>query len=139
MPTLRLNVPVRTTQADAIGTALDAGAGPGIIQLRDGTIPATPGTAATGTLLATVVCQDPSTSAAANGVETILDPASVTGVAAGTATWARMLDSNGTVVADADVSTVAAGTGTLQMATTTISVGLAIDFGPITFTVPQGA
>lgn len=138
MPTLRLGTAARTAMAEALGVQIDAGAGAGTIQLRDGSMPATPATAATGTLLATVVLQDPSTSAASAGVETILDPASVTGVAAGTVTWARLLDSNGVAVADCDVSTVAAGTGTLQMSTTTVSVGLTIDFGTITLTVPQG-
>ena len=137
MAVLRLGAALRTAMADAIGTALDTGAGAATVQLRDGTMPATPQTAATGTLLATVTLGDPATSAAANGVETILDPTSVVGVAAGTATWARFLDSNGVAVMDADV-TATGGGGTLTMGTTTISVGLNVDYGAITITVPQG-
>lgn len=138
MPTLRLGTAARTALADQLGVQIDAGAGPGTIQLRNGSMPATPQAGATGTLLATVTLADPSTSAAVAGVETILDPASVLGVAAGDVTWARFLDSNGVAVFDCDVSTVAAGTGTLQMSTVTVSVGLAVDFGAITLTIPQG-
>ncbi len=138
MPSLRLGTAARTALANALGDQIDAGAGAGTIQLRNGTMPATPATAATGTLLATVTLQDPSTSAASNGQETILDPAAVNGAAAGDVTWARFLDSNGVAVFDCDVSTVAAGTGTLQMSTVTVSAGLSVDFGAITLTVPQG-
>lgn len=137
MPVLRLGTAARTALANALGDQLDAGAGAASFQLRNGTIPATPATTATGTLLATVTLQDPSTSAAANGVETILDPASVTGVAAGDATWARFLDSNGVAVFDCDV-TATGGGGTLTMGTVTVSAGLTIDYGAITLTIPQG-
>lgn len=137
MPVLRLATSARTALADALGVLLDAGPGPGRFELRTGSVPATPQTAATGTVLATVTLQDPSTGPAASGVETILDPAAVEGVAAGDAAWARFMDSAGAVVFDCDV-TVTAGSGTLKMATVTVSPGLSIDFGAITLTVPQG-
>lgn len=137
MPTLRLSTPARTALADQLGVLLDAGAGASKFELRTGAVPATPQTAATGTLLATVVLQNPATSAASNGVETILDPGPVNGVATGDAGWARFLDSDNNVVFDCDVSTTA-GTGTLKMATISVSAGLSIDFGSITLNVPQG-
>lgn len=137
MAALRLGTAHRTAMADVIGTLADAGPAGGRIELRNGTMPATPQTAVTGTLLATVTLQDPSTSAATAGVETILDPASVTGVAAGDITWARLTDSTGANPVDMDV-TANGGGGTLTMSTVTVSVGLTIDYGAITVNVPQG-
>ena len=138
MPTVRLGTSTRTAAADAVVDQLDLGAGAATIQLRSGAIPATPQTAATGTLLATVVLSDPAAGNASAGVATITDPGSVTGVAAGDVGYARFLDSNNVVVMDMDVSTVAAGTGAIQLATTTISVGVTVDLSAITVTVPQG-
>lgn len=41
----------------------------------------------------------------------------------GTAAWFRGVDSDGNVVLDGDVSTVAAGTGDLQLDSTSITAG----------------
>jgi hypothetical protein len=114
---------------------LDAGAGAGTIQIRSGTQPANPNTTATGTLLATVTLIDPAFGSASTGVATMSDPASVTGVAAGTATWFRALDSNSNAVFDGDVSATGGG-GNLQLNTTTISVGLTVDVTGGTITMP---
>jgi hypothetical protein len=92
---LTLTTAIRNTMTDAIVDSLDAGAGPGTIQIRSGTRPADPATTATGTLLATVTCADPAFGSASSGAATISDPAAVTAVATGTATWFRALDSNG--------------------------------------------
>lgn len=135
MAVLRQSTALRNAQATAVGTALDAGPAAGYIQLRSGTIPATPATAVTGTLLATVTLADPSAGAPANGVLTITDPAAVTGVGDGTATWARFFDSTGAVVLDCDV-TATGGGGALTLSTTTISTGLTIDLGAVTYTAP---
>ena len=140
MPTVRLGTSTRTAAADAVVDQLDLGAGAATIQLRSGAIPATPQTAATGTLLATVVLSDPAAGNASAGVATIGDDASTfrSKFAAGDVGYARFLDSNNVVVMDMDVSTVAAGTGAIQLATTTISVGVTVDLSAITVTVPQG-
>lgn len=137
MAILRLATTVRNAKATAAVAALDAGPGPGVIQIRSGAQPATPQTAASGTLLATVTLSDPAGGAATNGVVTITDPASVTGVAAGTAGWARFQDSAGNACWDTDV-TATGGGGGLELSTTTISVGVTVDLGAITYTQPQG-
>lgn len=137
MAVLRLATTARNAAADAVVDLLDAGVGAGTIQIRTGSMPATPQTAASGTLLATVTLADPAAGNAATGVATISDPASVTGVAAGTAGWARFLDSNGNAVMDCDVTDTGGG-GTITLSTVTISVGVTVDMGAITFTVPQG-
>jgi len=133
--TLVLSTAVRNAKAKAAVDQLDAGSGPATIQIRSGVRPATPATAAAGTLLATIVLADPAGGAPANGVVTIADPGAVTAVAAGEATWARFLDSSGNAVWDCDVSG-SAGTGDLRLATTTISAGLTVDFGAINYTQP---
>lgn len=134
---LGLSTSARNAACDAIVDLLDAGAGAGTIQIRSGTRPANPNTTATGTLLATVTLIDPAFGAASTGVATLTDPASVTGVAAGTASWFRALDSNSNAVMDGDV-TATGGGGDLQLNTTTISVGLTVDITGGTVTMPIG-
>lgn len=125
----------RNAAADAVVDLLDAGAGAGTLQIRSGSKPASPQDAATGTLLATVTLADPAAGAAANGVATITDPASVTGSGDGTAGWARFLDSNAAAVMDCTV-TATGGGGDITLSTTTISTGVTVDMGAITYTQP---
>lgn len=133
--TLALSTSARNAMASAAVTLLDAGTAAGVIQIRSGSKPATPQTAATGTLLATVVLARPPGGSAATGVVTITDPAAVTGAAAGTAGWARFQDSTGAAVFDCDV-TATGGGGDLTLSTTTISAGVTVDMGAVTFTQP---
>jgi hypothetical protein len=135
MAVLRHSTTARNAAADAVLALLDAGSGPGVIQIRSGGLPASPQTAASGTLLATVTLADPVSGAASNGTDTITDPVSVTGVADGTAGWARFQDSTGAAVMDCDV-TATGGGGAITLSTVTISVGVTVDMGAITYTVP---
>ncbi len=128
-------VGLRNTIANDVRTAIDVGAAAGKIEIRDGTRPANPETAATGTVLATVVLADPAGGAAASGSVTLTDPAAVTGAAAGTATWARILDGAGAAVMDCTV-TATGGGGDITLSTTTISVGVTVDMGALTYTAP---
>lgn len=131
LPTAR-----RNAACDSVVDAFDAGAGAGTLQIRSGTRPTTANDTATGTLLATVTLADPAFGAAATGVATITDPAAVSGVAAGTATWFRGLDSTGATVMDGSV-TATGGGGDLELNTTTISVGVNVDVtGGGTITMP---
>ena len=115
----------RNAACNAVVDLLDVSA-PGTIQIRSGTRPATPNTTATGTLLATVTLANPAFGSASSGVATLTDPASVTGAAAGTASWFRALDGASAAVMDGDV-TATGGGGDLTLNTTTISVGLTVD------------
>jgi hypothetical protein len=128
---------VRNALCDVLVDRFDAGSGAGTIQIRSGTRPANANDAATGTLLATVTLEDPAFGAASSGVATLADPDPATGVAAGTATWFRGLDSNSATVLDGDV-TATGGGGDLELATTTISVGLSVDITAGTITQPAG-
>lgn len=94
------------------------------LRIYDGTQPADADTAVSGqTLLAELTCNATFAPAASGGVLTlnaISDDTSAN--ASGTATWFRITDSAGTTtVLDGDVSTVAAGTGDLQLDSTSIT------------------
>ena len=134
---LALATIARNAAADAVVDLLDVGTtnATGRLLIYTGAKPATPQTAASGTLLATVILSNPAAGAAATGVATITDPASVTGAAAGTAGWARFTDRNNAAVLDCDV-TASGGGGDITLSTTTISVGVTVDMGAITYTVP---
>jgi len=121
--TIGLATSLRNTRMNAITTAIDAGAGPGLLRIYDGTRPATGGSATT--LLAELTFSDPSYGAASSGAITAApvtsDPAAN---AAGTATWARLVDSNGVFVMDASVSTAGAD---INLNSTTIAIGLQVE------------
>lgn len=133
--TIHLAAPVANSMATTITTAIDAGTGPGTIKVYTGAMPATPETAASGTLLATFTLVDPSLESSASGGVATLDfnpdiTASV--VASGTAGWFRIADSAGNPVLDGSVGTsgqdmnftstswVSGGTVTLTTGTVTV-------------------
>jgi hypothetical protein len=109
-----LSAAVRNSRLSAIVTAAGANA---ILTLYSGTQPATGG-AVTAALSAHTCASVLGT--VASGVLTFNAIGSATAGATGTATWARLTTSGGTFVADFDVSTVAAGTGIVQMPTTSV-------------------
>jgi hypothetical protein len=138
---LRLATTARNAAADAVVDLLDVGTtnAAGKLEIRAGTLPADPQTApaAGDTLLATVVLAAPAAGAAASGAATITDPASVTAAATGTATWARFYNRDNAAVFDCDV-TATGGGGAITLSTTSISSGVTVDLGAITYTQPQG-
>lgn len=133
--TLRLSTTARNAMATAIRDLMDADVGAASLKIYTGAQPATPQTAASGTLLATVTLVDP-VGSIATGVLTITDSASTTGVAAGTAGWFRVADNSGDAVYDGAVGATGSGLE-LELSTTTISVGVTVDLGALTITVPQ--
>lgn len=122
--------------AAAVGR-LDAGTGPGVIQIRSGTRPVSANDAATGTLLATVTLIDPAFGAPVAGIATLADPAAVTAVATSTASWFRAMDSAGATAWDGTV-TATGGGGDLTLTTTSITTGLSVDITGGTYTQPSG-
>jgi hypothetical protein len=137
---LTLSTALRNAMADRVTALVDAGAGAGKIRVYSGSRPAGPDTAVGAqTLLAEFALADPSFAGAASGVIT-LDATPVltaTGLAAGTATWARVLDSTNTAVVDCKVS-ASGGGGDLVLNTATVSVGLALSITAGTITMPAG-
>lgn len=123
---------LRNTRLDAIDTLAGANS---YIRIYSGTRPANEGAATT--LLAELRGDATTMFGAASGGT--LTAAAITSDASanatGTATWFRVLASDGsTIVMDGDVSTVAAGTGDLQLDSTSITAGqtVAIDSFVIT-------
>lgn len=137
---LSLPTAVRNALADTFVDRFDAGPGPGTIQIRSGTRPASANDTATGTLLATVTLADPAfgnSGASVVGRADLVDPAAATGVADGTATWWRGADSTGATVTDGSV-TATGGGGDLTLNTTTISTGVSVDVTGGSITMPAG-
>lgn len=129
---MALSIAVASAQAMGVALASDIGAG-AIIEIRSGLKPATPETAASGTLLVSVPITGSFTSA--GGVLTAADPASVAPTASGTAAHFRLKKSGGTAVLDGTV-TATGGGGDLQLGSTTITTGVNVDLGVPTITVP---
>lgn len=129
---MALTIAVASAQAMGAALATDIGANP-TIEIRSGSKPATPETAASGTLLATVAISGSFTST--GGVLTAADPASVAPATSGTAQHFRLKKSGGTAVLDGTV-TATGGGGDMQLGSTTITTGVNVDLGVPTITVP---
>lgn len=137
MANLRLAVATQNALANLIDDQINAGAAGGTIKIYDGTQPATADTAiTTQTLLATLTFSVTAFGAAAAGVITA---AAITGDSAadatGTATWARIADSDTNTIFDCDVSTSGA---TINLNSTSIVVGATVDITSLTITMPSG-
>ena len=103
--TIGLKDSVRTSRMTQISNDIDGGTGAGLLRIYDGTRPAKAGTATT--LLAELTFSDPCAASITNGVltfDTITEDSSAN--ADGTATWARVVQSDGTTfVMDMSVGT----------------------------------
>jgi hypothetical protein len=129
---MALTISAAAAQAEATALATDIGAA-STIEIRSGAKPATPETAASGTLLATVAISGSFT--ASGGAITAADPASVSVVASGTAGYFRLKTSGGVAKIDGTV-TASGGGGDMQLSTVALVSGGSVDIGVPTFTVP---
>lgn len=134
----RLSNAARSAAADGVVDLIDAGAGPGTVQIRTGAQPATVATTATGTLLGTLTLSDPAFGSAVNGVATA---GTVTGDssadASGTAGWFRAFDSNGVAIIDGSI-TATGGGGDMTLDVVAIIAGGTINITSWTVTQPAG-
>lgn len=133
----RLPTAARNAATAAVADLVDAGAAAGVIELRTGAQPASANDAATGTLLATWTLADPAFGAPVTGVATLDATPVITtaAVAAGTAGWFRVKDSNGATVADG----AAGGTGSgaqMILDNPVIAVGQTLNLTAGTLTTP---
>jgi hypothetical protein len=137
MALLRISAVGRNAMVDAIRALLDAGAGAATVKFYTGTQPATPETALSGqTLLATLTMTDPAAPGASGGTLTfsaITEDSAAD--ASGTATWARVEDSNSVAIFDADV-TATGGGGIIQINTVTIAAGGPVRITSATLNIP---
>lgn len=134
----RVSTAVRSAMAGAAVDAIDAGPGPGTVQIRTGAQPASVATAATGTLLGTLTLGDPAFADPVNGVATAN---AVTGDssadASGTPGWFRVFDSAGVAVLDGACSESGGG-GDMILDKPTIVAGGTIGITAWTVTQPAG-
>lgn len=129
-----MSLTIAAASAQAMGTALATNIGASaVLEIRSGAKPATPETAASGTLLVSITVSGSFSST--GGVLTSADPASVAPAASGTAGHFRLKQSGGTAVLDGTV-TATGGGGDMQLGSTTITTGVNVDLGVITLTVP---
>ena len=121
---------LRNARLDTITTFAGNGA---LLRIYDGTRPATGGTATT--LLAELTCGSPLAAGASSGVltfDSVTQDASAN--ATGTATWFRIVKSDGTThVLDGTV-TATGGGGDLEMVSTSITTGQPVQLTSYTIT-----
>lgn len=114
----------RTTTANKALTQykddLDAGSGPGTAKIYSGTMPATPETAATGTLLAELVLAKPCGVVADKKLTFSAITQDLEANNTGYAGYVRLADSDGNVIIDGDVTSIG-GTGVLKLNVTLIT------------------
>lgn len=129
---LKIAYNTASTEANALVGSFTNGA---LLKIYDGSQPSTPETAITSqTLLATVTLASPAFGSAVNGVITANAISDVTISASGTASWFRLLKSDGTtVIMDGSVGTSSAD---LILNATALSSGATLSTTSFTFTVP---
>lgn len=98
---------------------LDTGSGHARIRIYDGVRPASGGGATT---LLTEIALDKPSGAVANGILTLTSADIPLVLASGTATWARIVNGNGDMALDCDVSNQA-GTGDIKLVSTSLYAG----------------
>jgi hypothetical protein len=138
---LRVATAAQQAMCDSLVDRIDLNTPPGLLRIYSGTQPTDANTAiGAQTLLVTLTFSNPAFgSANASGVATASAITSGTAVATGTASFARIV--TGTTFAtvfDCDVSTVAAGTGTIQLNTTSIVTSGTVSISSFTVTQPPG-
>ena len=122
MATLRSKTTTANKALTQYKDDIDAGAGNGTAKIYSGTIPATPETAATGTLLAELTLSKPCGVVSAKKLTFSAIDQDPSANADGVAGYVRIADSAGNAVIDGDVSTTG-GTGVLKLNTVNIAAG----------------
>ena len=130
----------RNAAADGIVDLVDAGAGPGTVEIRTGAPPASANDADSGTLLATLTMSDPAFGAATGGVATAgLINSDTNAAATGDAGHFRVKDSDGNVVFQGTAGE-AADTPNMTFDNKSIVAGGTVAITSMTLTQPeQGA
>lgn len=133
---MALNPKTSTTARNAAANAISALANSGKLRIYDGTQPADSDTAvSTQTLLAELTLNATAFGAASGGVITANPITGATAVATSTATWFRVLKSDGTTsLFDGSVGT--SGCNLNLTGTAVITSGLAVNVTALTYTEP---
>lgn len=139
MAALKISTSLRNALANQITTKLDTGStnSQARLLIRTGSPPANPETAASGTLLATVLLHTPpSFGSASTGVITADTIGNVTVAASGTAGWFRIVDKDNNAMIDGDI-TATGGGGDITFDNITFVSGGTVAISSLTITVPQ--
>lgn len=139
MAWLHLANATRNAACDAVVDLIDSGSAAGTIVVYTDPQPATANDAvpAGATLLATLTFSDPAFGPASSGVATASAvTADSAADATGTATWARIKASDGSVVMDCDVGVSGS---TLVLNTVSIEAGATVSITAGSITMPSGA
>jgi hypothetical protein len=102
---LQKNIATRNEQIELLGSLFDGGT----IQVRTGTQPPDPNSAATGTLLVTITIPNPAFNAPSSGTVEDVGGWTGTAVATGDAGWARFISSDTLKTMDVPVTNVPGG------------------------------
>lgn len=118
---IRLSTNIRNGALQLVNEAVNGGSAAGQARLYTGSQPASPDSAASGTLLASFVLEDPAFALPTAGTMVLdADPdINATAVASGTAGYMRFVDSNGVAIMDGSVGT--SGTDFLVNTTSIVS------------------
>lgn len=126
MATIHVNTTTKNSMLTALGDAINGGSAAGTIKIYAGTMPTLTSDAITSqTLLGTLTFSDPCGTVSGGSLTMSAITQDSSADATGTASFARIADSSGTVIMDIDITSTGGG-GALQMNTTNIVVG-----GPI--------
>jgi len=132
----KISTSARNAACDAIVDLVDGGAGAGTLEVRTGSPPATPATADSGTLLATLTMSDPAFGSASTGVATASTITSDTNAdASGDAGHFRVKDSSGNVIFQGTAGN-SGDTPDLTFDNKSIVAGGTVAISSLTVTVP---
>lgn len=131
----RLPTATKNAIVDSIVDLVDGGPSFGYIEIRTGSQPASANDAATGTVLATVICLDPAFPSASSG-SAALNGVPLTDAAdnSGTAGWFRVLDSTAGKVIDGMCS-MSGGGGEMILDNTSLATGQVFTITALTVSV----
>lgn len=130
--TIQLSTTVRNAMLDAIETAIGTSA---ILKIRTGSVPATPATADSGTVLATLNLPSDYMAAAASGAKAKTGTWQDTSAdAAGTAGHFRIYDSGGSTCHLQGTVTATGGGGDMELDNTNIASGQQVTVTAFTLT-----
>lgn len=136
---MKQSLALRNALAQVYADVINAGTGAGTLEIYTGTQPASADDdVTTQTLLGTLTFSDPCEADVSSGVltfDTITQDAAAD--ATGTATWARIKDSDGNTVLDLSVGAPGSGAG-IEFNTTSIVAGGPINVTSFTITIPAG-
>lgn len=129
---LRKNTAIRNAQVNLLGDMFDAGT----LEIYTGTQPADPNSAASGSLLATIVIPSPAFGAPSVGVVTKSGTWSVVATGTGTAGYARFISADTLQTMDVVVTNIPGGND-LLINTLDIVIGNTVSVISLSLTTPE--